>query len=74
MELELLRPSRLAPTHSTSNTGAVTTKQTLSHPHTFIKLSKQLYSLEEILADPVKTRFYIDKLNAQLKEKVDLML
>ena len=35
-----------------------------------IKLCRQVYSLEEILNDPLKTRLYIDKLNIQIKEKV----
>lgn len=35
-----------------------------------INLAKKYYNLEQILADPVKTRLYIEKLNKQLKEKV----
>jgi hypothetical protein len=35
-----------------------------------IKLCRQVYNLEEILSDPLKTRLYIEKLNAQIKERV----
>ncbi len=34
-----------------------------------IKLCRQVYSLEEIINDPLKLRLYLDKLNIQLKEK-----
>ena len=34
-----------------------------------IKLCRQVYTLEEILNDPLKVRLYIDKLNVQIKEK-----
>ena len=35
-----------------------------------IKLCRQVYTLEEVLNDPLKVRLYIDKLNFQIKEKV----
>jgi hypothetical protein len=35
-----------------------------------IKLCRQVYSLEEIMNDPLKSKLYFDKLNAQIKQRV----
>jgi chromosome segregation ATPase len=78
IEIELLRENRqkagLAPlrvtgSSTTTTGGSVLSSKPSGTTSKDIKLTKRYYNLEEILADPIKTRFYIEKLNKQLKER-----
>ena len=71
-----LAPLKVASSSSTTTMGSrgaarsVSSRPDATAVTRSIKLVKKYYNLEEILADPVKIRLYVEKLNRQLKEKV----
>lgn len=57
-----VKPKQVANKKPAWNRAAPSTKKN-------IQLSRQVYTLEEVLRDPIKIRLYVEKLNKQIKEK-----